>query len=353
MALNSPLSPTSAAVSIDSPLVRSAGRGLLSLALMDARNHTLYLLSHYEKALGAVQFQVPLLAELNPPLWELGHIGWFQEWWIARNMQRHRGVGCDPAATRLASIELRADGLWDASHVPHDNRWTLDSPDLGGIKTYLLNTLETNLELLEKAPDEDDALYFYRLALFHEDMHGEALVHMAQTLGLPLGMSMPGPVPVREPLQVPATRWQLGRAMGGGFTFDNERQAHEVQVPEFEIDAQVVTWAQFVAMVTAQGGQGRPARPPLCGPDQRGQRRGHANPLWNHPAHAGWPAGYARELVGGGCLVSLGRSALARRSGMGGGCTQCRASRHAMGRCLGMDRYHLQGLPRFFCRSVP
>jgi gamma-glutamyl hercynylcysteine S-oxide synthase len=256
MALNSPQSPASATTSIDSPLVRSAGRGLLSLALMDARNHTLYLLSHYEKALGGVQFQVPLLAELNPPLWELGHIGWFQEWWIARNMQRHRGVGCDPTATRLASIESRADGLWDSALVPHDARWALDSPDLGGIKTYLLNTLEANLELLEKASDEDDALYFYRLALFHEDMHGEALVYMAQTLGLPLGLSMPGPVPVREPLQVPATRWQLGSAMGGGFTFDNERQAHAVQVPEFEIDAQVVTWAQFIEFV-ADGGYDR------------------------------------------------------------------------------------------------
>nr|MDP2191322.1 selenoneine synthase SenA [Rhodoferax sp.] len=253
--------PTVSPISIDSPDMRQAGRDMLSLALMDARNHTLYLLSQYEQALGAGQCQVPMLPELNPPLWELGHIGWFQEWWIARNLQRHLGAACDPVAARLASIEVRADRLWDSSQVAHNSRWALALPDLNGIRAYLLNTLETSLELLEKAPDEDDALYFYRLALFHEDMHGEALIHMAQTLGLPLGLSTPGPMPQREPLRVPATRWQMGSSGGSagssGFTFDNERASHKMQVPEFEIDAQVVSWAQFVEFVD-DGGYDRP-----------------------------------------------------------------------------------------------
>ena len=243
--------------SVDSPALRHASGELLSLALMDARNHTLYLMSQYEQALGTKQFQVPFVPELNPPLWELGHIGWFQEWWIARNMQRHRGAGCDPFATRLASIEPQADRWWDSSNVAHTTRWSLALPGLADIKSYLMDTLETSLELLEKAPDDDDALYFFRLALFHEDMHGEALIYMAQTLGLPLSLSVPGPLAVREPLLVPATRWQLGTAGGSGFSFDNERQAHEVHVPEFEIDAQVVTWAQFVEFVD-DGGYDRP-----------------------------------------------------------------------------------------------
>jgi ergothioneine biosynthesis protein EgtB len=247
--------------SIDSPDMRLAGRDLLSLALMDARNHTLHVMGQYEKALAASHFEVPCVPELNPPLWELGHIGWFQEYWIGRNLQRQLGRGCDPSVTRLASIEPRADQWWDSGQVAHDSRWSLNLADLASIKTYLLETLESTLELLEKTPDEDDALYFFRLALFHEDMHGEALIYMAQTLGLPLGLSMPGPGPVREPLLVPATRWQLGGWESGagssGFTFDNERQPHEVQVPEFEIDAQVVTWAQFVEFVD-DGGYDRP-----------------------------------------------------------------------------------------------
>jgi ergothioneine biosynthesis protein EgtB len=249
--------PATLSSSIDSPDMRRAGRELLSLALMDARNHTLHLMAQYEKALAAVRFAVPCVPELNPPLWELGHIGWFQEWWLGRNLQRHRGMACDPAAARLASIEPGADRWWNSSRVAHDHRWTLDLPEPDRIRRYLLDTLESTLELLEKAPEEDAALYFYRLALFHEDMHGEALIYMAQTLGLPLGLSMPAPGPVRDPLLVPATRWQVDSVGGGGFTFDNERQPHEVQVPEFEIDAQPVTWAQYVEFVD-DGGYDRP-----------------------------------------------------------------------------------------------
>ncbi len=239
--------------SIDSPEMRQGGRDLLSLALMDARNHTLYLFAEYEKALDHKRFAVPCLPELNPPLWELGHIGWFAEWWTSRNLQRHQGRRAAPDATRLASIEPHADRWWNSSLVPHDSRWTLDVPNVIEIKRYLLDTLESSLELLEKTPDEDDALYFYRLVLFHEDMHGEALAYMGQTLGLPMNLAIPGPVAAREPLLVPATRWQLGSDASSGFSFDNERLAHEVPVPEFEIDAQVVSWAQFVEFVTDGG----------------------------------------------------------------------------------------------------
>ena len=243
--------------SIDSPDMRRAGRDLLSLALMDARNHTLHLMAEYEKTLADSHFVVPCLSELNPPLWELGHIGWFQEWWIGRNLQRHLGRSCEPSASRLPSIEPQADRWWNSSQVAHDSRWTLNLPGLAGIKSYLLDTLEFSLELLEKTPDEDEALYFYRLVLFHEDMHGEALIYMGQTLGLPLGLDTPAPMPQREPLLLPATRWQLGSADNSGFSFDNERQSHEVYVPEFEIDAQVVSWAQYVEFVD-DGGYDRP-----------------------------------------------------------------------------------------------
>ena len=41
-------SPLLAADAIESPAMRQAGPGLLSLALMDARNHTLQLLTLHE-----------------------------------------------------------------------------------------------------------------------------------------------------------------------------------------------------------------------------------------------------------------------------------------------------------------
>jgi gamma-glutamyl hercynylcysteine S-oxide synthase len=240
--------------------MRNAGSGLLSLALMDARNHTLRLFSGLQRALDTMPSPVAMLPIVNPPIRELGHIGWFQEWWIARNMQRGLGRRCEPAHTRLASIEPNADRWWDPSNFPPDAGRSTGLPDAAHCKNYLLDTLEATLELLEKtgADAADDALYFYRLCLFHEDMHGEALVRTAQTLGLPLDPALqaafvPQSLSPREALLIPATSWQLGSAGGPGFSFDNERPAHAVSVPEFEMDAQPVTWAQFVEFVDDGG----------------------------------------------------------------------------------------------------
>ncbi len=238
---------------ISAAQMRNAGKDLLSLALIDARNQTLRLIAAFERALGGAQLTVPLLAEINPPLWELGHIGWFQEYWIARNVQRHRGVACDATHPKLASILGDADRCYDSSNVPHDSRWQLPLPDLDATRRYLVETLETTLELLESASDDDAALYFYRLALFHEDMHGEAFAMLAQTLGFDAGLAaqIESVVP-RAPLAFGATRWWLG-ATPGGFVFDNEKWAHEIDLPEFEIDAQPVSWAQYAEFVTDGG----------------------------------------------------------------------------------------------------
>jgi ergothioneine biosynthesis protein EgtB len=255
--------------------LREASRDVLSLALIDARNHTLRLFSVWEESLGSHDFAVPLMDELNPPLWELGHIGWFQEYWIARNVQRQRGERCDPQAPKLASIEPDADRWYDSSAVPHDARWQLELPGVDATRQYLLETMNTTLELLDGAPSDasasDDALYFFRLALFHEDMHGEALTYMAQTLdfgAVAMGNLLPIMTPraARDPLIFPATRWRMGMEPRGGgstqidvgrsahgFVFDNEKWAHEVAVPEFEIDAQPVSWAQYAEFVEDGG----------------------------------------------------------------------------------------------------
>ncbi len=238
---------------VDSPHMRRAGKGLLSLALIDARNHTLRWIAACEQALAPAGLRVPLLPELSPPLWELGHIGWFQEFWIARNLQRARGAACDPAQARLASIEPQADRWYDASNVPHDRRWQLELPDLQATRQYLEATLETTLDLLDAADETDEALYLYRLALFHEDLHCEAFATMSQTLGFDAGL-LPPPTgfAAREPLLFPAALHALG-ASPGGFVFDNEKWAHDVAVPEFEIDAQAVSWAQYAEFVEDGG----------------------------------------------------------------------------------------------------
>jgi gamma-glutamyl hercynylcysteine S-oxide synthase len=252
-------------ISIDSPEVRRAGREVLSLALMDARNHTLHLAGQFETALGA-DLDASHAPGTVSPLWLLGHVGWFQEWWVLRNLQRQRGSQCDPSAVRLASLDTLADVWYNPAltgkagltqQPTRRGREQVPVPDLPGVKRYLLETLEATLELLEKSPEDDEALYFYRLALFHEDIQGEALIELAQALGIALALPLPGSASAREPVLVPAVRWSLGHAAEPGFAFDNELPAQVVQVPEFEIDAQPVTWAQFVEFVD-DGGYDRP-----------------------------------------------------------------------------------------------
>nr|HET7859327.1 hypothetical protein [Caldimonas sp.] len=64
--------------------LRRAGKELLSLALIEARNNTLRWASALEandggRALVLDGAPADVLAELDPPLWTLGHIAWFQE----------------------------------------------------------------------------------------------------------------------------------------------------------------------------------------------------------------------------------------------------------------------------------
>ena len=233
--------------------VRLAGRDVLSLALMDARNHTLQLICAMEPSLASVNFEVPPLPYLNTPLWVSGHIAWFQERWIARHVQSHLGVHSDPTATRLPSLLAQADLWWDEYLCPASARFELTLPNLQETKVYLLNTLENTLDLLAKTPETDDALYFYRLALLHEDRHAEVLMQMAQALGIVLPLTMPAPTQVRDALLIPGTRWAMGVPAGAGFGVDNQQPQHEVVVPAFEIDAQPVTWSQLVEFVDDGG----------------------------------------------------------------------------------------------------
>ncbi len=236
--------------------MRSAGKDLLSLALIDARNHLLRWASACEEVLGEA-LTVPERPELGPPLWMLGNAGWFQEFWIARHVQRGRGERADPALARLGSILPNADRWYDPAQAPHGSRWLLaarELPDLQATRLYLEETLETSLELLDAIHDEtDDALYFFRLALFHEDRRVEEIATLSQTIGFDAKL-LPAVAasPTRQPLLFPATRFRVG-ADEDGFAFDNEKAVHEVEIPEFEIDAQAVTWGQFGEFVEDGG----------------------------------------------------------------------------------------------------
>lgn len=241
---------------------RHGDRASLRAALLDSRQRTLALFAAYQALLGDAGLTVPLMEELNPPRWELGHVGWFQAWWIGRNPERHRGLAANPQAARLPDALLPLSDSWyHSSQVAHDARWALPLPDAQATLDYAAATLEQTLALLEQAEPTDEGLYLWRLALFHEDMHAEAALYMAQTLGLPLPAALfPPPAGVAPSPSRPAParahhpggRWHLG-AQGEGFWFDNECAGHAVALAPFEIDLQPVTWAEYLPFVQAGG----------------------------------------------------------------------------------------------------
>jgi formylglycine-generating enzyme required for sulfatase activity len=203
------------AAGLDDPLgMRRAGRELLSLALIDSRNTLLERLAQDESA---------------PALRLALRAGWYADHWIGRHVQRQRGEACDPVAPRLAGIEPRADG-WMAG--------SSEGLTPAALRAYLAETLEITLDLLGSAAEDDAALHFYRCALLHEDRLGEALAERLNT-------GAPDAHAERPPLWLPAQRWMLG-SEPGGLVPHNERWAHAVAVPEFEIDAQPVNWARYV-----------------------------------------------------------------------------------------------------------
>jgi ergothioneine biosynthesis protein EgtB len=234
--------------------VRTGPPAALRKALLAARERTLRLAQDFRAALGP-QPQVPYAAELNPPLWELGHVAWFQEWWLMRNPQRALGMAASAGAARGPSLLAGSDALYDSSRVPHRARWELALPDAARTDGYLRETLEQTLELLDRLPaDADDhALYFFRLAVQHEQMHAEAAVMMGQGLGIALRESgAPATAAQGQEIEVAADAHRLGRAPAG-FAFDNELGAHEVELAAYAIDPEPVTWGAYLPFVESGG----------------------------------------------------------------------------------------------------
>ena len=249
--------PPFAAGAVEDPhAARHASRDDLSLMLMGARNRTLRWLSAFEANGCLLGGQ----GHAAVPLRWIGHAAWFQEYWTARHVQRLRGESADETAPRLPSLDTRADA-WFSPDLQPDWR-NGRGPGVQEVRQYLADTLEVGLDLLGSAPPTDEGLHAFRLVLLHEDRLAERLAVAAQWLGVSppapeLGPAAPPLRAQRPALWLPAGPMEMG-SRPGGLVPPNERWAHQVQVPETEIDAQVVSWARYAEFVQ-DGGYDEPA----------------------------------------------------------------------------------------------
>ena len=186
---------------------------------------------------------------LEPPIWEVGHVGWFQDYWILRHL-----YGEPP-------ILPRGDAIYDSFHVSYKRRWDHDFPSRAQTLDYLRTVLDRCVRRLTGCEPTPQEMYFYRLVTQHEYMHSENLTMVCQTLGYrrpAFSHTVDGtvgvdPVYQRRDVEVPGASFPLGAPEDGSFVFDNEKWAHPVEIAPFRIANTPVTNAEFVAFMDSGG----------------------------------------------------------------------------------------------------
>ncbi len=225
----------------------SISKAKLGELLEDARRRTLGLVEDLDDG----QLMGEQLAIVNPLLWEIGHVAWFQEKWSLRHL---RGE---------APIHDQADALYDSMAIAHDLRWDLPLFDRRATLAYMGRVLDRVLELLERSSGElgNDEVYFHLLPLFHEDMHAEAFAYSRQTHGYPAPAAavygIAGETPRGGPLpgdvEIVGGRFELGARPDAAFVFDNEKWTHPVEVAPFRIARATVTQSELAAFIDDGG----------------------------------------------------------------------------------------------------
>jgi gamma-glutamyl hercynylcysteine S-oxide synthase len=214
-------------------------------SLREARRRTLALVADLSDA----EMIGPRLEIVNPLLWEIGHVAWFQEYWVLRHLNKRAPVLPD------------GDALYDSAKVAHETRWDIPLLSRTKVLAYMQEVLDQVIELCNTTETGGDAAYFLSLVLFHEDMHDEAFGYTRQTLGYPQPQFEGGNNDSHERAAfgdlgdalIPGGRILLGSLPDRPFVFDNEMDAHEVELKPFSISRTAVSNAEFAAFV-AEGG---------------------------------------------------------------------------------------------------
>ncbi len=234
-------------------------------ALKETRARTLELVDDLDET----QLIGPRLQIVNPLRWEIGHLAWFQEFWVLRHL-------CNQPP-----ILKHGDELYDSARVAHDTRWDLPLLERDETLVYMRQVLERVIEqascgsrglMNAQGYDRD---YFLNLVLLHEQMHDEAITYTRQTLSYPvpaIGIALKqaddrqaneARLPEINPpntqtdlsddAEIPGGKFTLGSIGEQGFVFDNEQLAHEIEILPFAISKTAVTNSEFRHFVEESG----------------------------------------------------------------------------------------------------
>jgi iron(II)-dependent oxidoreductase len=212
----------------------------------DARDRSLALVDDLDDS----QVLGPQLETVNPLIWEIGHVTWFQEHFVLR---RFGGEG---------PYRREVDALYDSIAIPHEVRWELPILSRDDTRAYLENVRGRIQTLLAGRKLDATETYLLLLTIFHEDMHTEAFTYTRQTLGYPapgfLGefpLVTLGRTSQSDEIEIAGGPLMLGACADAPFSFDNEHDAQPVEVGPFALDRDAVSQGDFQRFVDAGGYQ--------------------------------------------------------------------------------------------------
>jgi iron(II)-dependent oxidoreductase len=220
---------------------------LIANQLLEARDRTFLLLASLDDQELRAQHD-PLM---SPILWDLGHIAYFEELWLTRNLQGP-----------IEFVEM--PGLFNPFEHPRSERGALPLPTLAHCREIMDEIRDRVLGRLAIADFEiTNPLmrdgYVYQMVLQHEYQHNETIL---QTLQLKQGRPYSPAQRYALPPEGTASAGRMVRFPGGlveigtedrTAAYDNERRRHRVPIAPFWIDVHPVTNGEFQDFIEAGG----------------------------------------------------------------------------------------------------
>jgi iron(II)-dependent oxidoreductase len=187
---------------------------------------------------------------MSPLVWDLAHCAHFEELWLVR------------ALGGFPSGDPRLDDLYNAFAHERSERAALELLTPDAALRFAGDVRRRSLELLERVDFGGDPLltdaFVYGMLIQHEHQHVETMLQTLQLreapYPLPDAPAPPGRTPRRAEILVDAGSFVMGTD-AEPWAYDNERRAHEVELPAFWVDTVPVTNAAFLDFVE-DGGYG-------------------------------------------------------------------------------------------------
>jgi gamma-glutamyl hercynylcysteine S-oxide synthase len=166
----------------------------------------------------------------SPLVWDMAHIGYFEELWLLRN-----GNGSD------------LDDLYDSFAHGRAERGSLPILPPQDARAYLTQVREKVVERLPELASDD---FLVGMVAQHELQHVETMTQTLDLAGLVDTDGLPE-VEASGDVLIPGGPFTLGS--DEPWAYDNERPAHVLDLPPFRIDRALVTNAEYARFAPPPG----------------------------------------------------------------------------------------------------